>query len=505
MSDELSRVTRERDLYWQLLELGLRDDIEVFLEQALGLFIELAGARRGYIELRDSLSDDAAPTFSLIRGLEDDTLLPGGLSRTVIAEALATGETVVTASAILDPRFQDHGSVRARRLEAVLCAPIGRAPVIGVVYLQDRVESGPFSSDDRRRAEAFARHVGNFADRLLSERKAKALDDPTQPFRKSLRVDGIVGSSEAIANVLKQVSLVAGLQVGVLLTGQSGTGKTQLARAIHDNSSRASGPFVELNCATLPEDLVESELFGASPGAHSTAHRRIAGKVEAAHGGTLFLDEVCELPLRQQAKLLQLLQSGSYYPLGDTQPRQANVRVIAATNVDLESAVADKRFREDLYYRLSVFRIRLPALSERRSDIAALARHFCKTSSASNGFPVRELSLGAQRALEHAELLGNVRELGHLVEVAAIRAHADGSAAIERAHLFPTEERPSQPVTMTFHEATRGFQRALLCETLAREAWNVTAAARALDLTRAHVYNLMATLGVQRPTEAGER
>lgn len=328
--------------------------------------------------------------------------------------------------------------------------------------------------------------------------------DPTRPYRTSLRVEGVVGSSDAIASVLKRVSLVAGLEVAVLLTGAPGTGKTQLARVIHDNGSRASAPFVTLDCAALAEDLIEPELFGANPVVRSDAQGRTRGKVEIAHGGTLFLDQVCALPLRQQAKVLQLLQWGTYTPLGETRPRKSNVRVIAATNTDLESAVAGQRFREDLYCRLNVCHVRLPALSERRSDIAALARHFCKTSAEANGFPAPELSLDAQCALEHAELPGNVSELAYLVEVAAMRAHADGSTTIERAHVFPAQERRVEPTT-TFHEATRKFQRTLLSETLAREAWNVTAAARALDLTRAHVYNLMATLGIQRPSEANER
>ena len=501
MSDEPSRVPHERDLCWQLLELGSHEEIEPFLEQALGLFLELLGARRGYIELDDPRADGASPAFS--RGLADEALVPGAFSRRLMAEVLASGETVVTGSAVRDPRFQDHGSVRAGPLQT-LCTPIGRSPVIGVVYLEDRVAPAPFGAEDRRRAEALARHVGSFAERLLECTKATAIesDDPTLQFRKNLRADALVGSSDALAHVLEQVSLVAELPVSVLLTGPSGAGKRVLARVIHDNSSRASGPFVELDCARLPEDTLERELFAQNASAHSTAHARLPGKKEAAQGGTLFLAEVCELPLHQQAKLLQLLQSGTYRPLGDAQSRQANVRIIGSTSVEPESAIADRRLREDLYRRLSAFSVRLPSLSERRSDIAALVRHFCESASRRNGFAPREPSPGALRALQRAELPGNVRELAHLVEVAALRAHAAGSAAIERAHLFPSEGRPSQPETLTFHEATRAFQRTLLCETLSHEAWNVTAAARALDLTRAHVYNLMAALGIQRPREA---
>jgi len=494
-------LKRERDLYWELLSIGLDDEPRVFLERTLSLFIDVAGARRGYIELRD-IFDGEQPTFSLARGLEAESMSPDTFSRTIINEAFATGETVVTASAQLDPRFQDHRSVRAKRLEAVLCAPIGRSPVLGVIYLQDRAVPGPFSPEDRRRAEIFARHAGGFAERLLSKRHLATSLDPTQPLRRTADLSKLIGSSEALAQVFQQISSVAPLQVGVLLTGAGGTGKTQLARTIHDNSPRAGKPFVELNCAALPVELIESELFGASAGAHSTARRPVPGKIQAAEGGTLFLDEVTELPPRAQAVLLQLLQSGTYYPLGQSSPRRANIRLIAATNADLALAVAQRKFREDLFFRLNVFPIRVPTLAERRGDIAALAHHFCKTSCEGNGLSAMQLSAGAILALQHAEWPGNVRDLAHTVEAGIVRANGEGLQQIERRHLFPvseTSEPGSDSAVGTFHGATRRFQEHLLRRTLEREGWNVTAVARVLDLTRAHVYNLIATFGLTRP------
>jgi Nif-specific regulatory protein len=317
-----------------------------------------------------------------------------------------------------------------------------------------------------------------------------------------MHVDQVVGSSKALAELLKSVELVAPLDLCVLLTGETGSGKSQIARVIHDASARAPRPFLELNCAALPENLLESELFGAMPGAHSTATRKIEGKVTAARGGTLFLDEIGELAVTAQAKLLQLLQTGEYFPLGASQPALADVRIVAATNVDLRRAVAERRFREDLFYRLQVMPIRVPSLAERKEDIPALARYFCEVALRTHKLRHVELSPGALRALAVAEWPGNVRELAHRVEAATIRAAGDSAPQVELSHLAMEPEPALAPIgedeAVTFHAGTRRYQRLLLEQMLRATGGNVSEAARRLDLTRGHIYTLMKTLGLDR-------
>jgi Nif-specific regulatory protein len=418
------------------------------------------------------------------------------ISRGIIATARATGQTIVTSSALLDPRFNTRESVVRGRIEAVLCAPIGDEVPCGVVYLQGAQRGRTFTEEDRSRAEIFARHLATFADRLLRPPAVPATADPLRALRATLRLDGVVGRSPALVAVLRQAALLAPLDVNVLLTGDSGTGKSQLARIMHDSGPRAGQPFVEVNCASLPEGLFESELFGALPGAHSTATRRIEGKIAAAEHGTLFLDEICELAPVGQAKLLQFLQSRQYYPLASPRPVQADVRVMAATNSNLERAVAERRLREDLFYRLQVMALRAPALAERREDIPALAAHFCEAAARRHGLGHLELSPGAVRAAEAADWPGNVRQLAHTVEAAVIRAAGEGAVQVQKTHLFP--ELPTGRRQLTFQDATRRFQAGFLREVLEESGWNVAEAAQRLDLARSHVYNLIRVFGLAR-------
>jgi len=317
--------------------------------------------------------------------------------------------------------------------------------------------------------------------------------------------EDVVGTSAALVAVLREAAPAARLDASVLITGETGTGKSQLARAIHARSGRSPRAFVEVNCAAVPEHLFESELFGAMPGAHSTALRRVQGKIEAAEGGTLFLDEVSELARPAQAKLLQFLSEKRYCPLGSSTERRANVRVIAATNCSLEAAIREQRFRSDLFFRLEVVTLRMPSLAERREDIAALAHHLCARACRVHGIGVVVLGPDAVRALEASSWPGNVRQLANMVERALIRAAGAGEREITTTHLGLEASSAAAlgGAPGTFHEETKRFQARMLRRSLVATGWNVSATATALGLTRAHTYNLMKEFEMSRPTRGG--
>jgi Nif-specific regulatory protein len=496
------RLRRERDLYLALLELNRRRTLRPALEETLGMVVSATSADQGYLELYDDDDHLGAPRWSIARGCSSVEVhsIRECLSRGIIAAALATGETIQTSSALLDERFSGRTSVREQGIGAVLCAPLGDEVGIGALYIQRPASFGPFDEDDVALVEAFSRHVAPVLAQLIAREAGDERPDPTQAWRAGLRVETLIGRSQAMANVLRHVAMVAPKNVTVLITGSSGTGKTAVAKAIHSSGARRDQPFIEVSCATLPDELAESELFGALAGSHSTAHRQMPGRLAAAEGGTLFLDEVGELSLRVQAKLLQVLQSRTYYPLGSAKPMLADVRIITATNADLEEMVREKRFREDLYYRLSVLPIRVPDLRERVEDIGMLAEHFCQTLGEETELRM-PLSQGGLRALELAEWPGNIRQLANVVHAGVIRAQSEGATSVGPRHLFPESEADDVAVDeLGFHDAVRRYQRELLVRALASHDWNVSEAARSLGLARSTMNSLIRQHGLRRTT-----
>jgi len=322
----------------------------------------------------------------------------------------------------------------------------------------------------------------------------------------------IVGDSEVIRRTLEQVSLVAQSDATVLLHGETGTGKELLARAVHASSKRSGRPLVKVNCAALASTLIESEIFGHEKGAFSGATAQRTGRFELADQGTLFLDEIGEIPLDLQAKLLQVLQSGEFERLGSSRTRKADVRIIAATNRDLRRAVDEGTFRDDLYYRLSVFPIEVPALRERRQDIRPIASYYVSRHNARHGGPVTEIPEATMAALEAYDWPGNIRELENVIERGLILSQGR-TLRIDAASFTPRSTDGSGPPAAVARGERTGtassapgtlesMERAHILATLESCDWRVKGRGNAADrlgLNEATLRSRMKKLGVQRP------
>src|SRR6202051_1446641 len=310
----------------------------------------------------------------------------------------------------------------------------------------------------------------------------------------------IVGDSVPMKALRQQIAVTAPTNGRVLIYGESGTGKELVAHALHAASLRTKGPFVEVNCAAIPDELIESELFGHLKGSFTGATENKIGKFEKADGGTLFLDEIGDMSLRTQSKVLRVLEEQRFEPVGSNQTITVDVRVIAATNKNLEQEIAHARFRQDLFYRLNVIPFFVPPLRDRLQDIPTLARYFLNEFSGAYGKKGRELSDPAMDILVRYPWPGNVRELRNLVErlVVVCPPHR-----IEPHHLPPelfrgVAESPQQPYS-TLYEARSAYEREFILRKLQEHRWNMTQTAGALGLERSHLYRKMKSLGIAAP------
>jgi len=324
--------------------------------------------------------------------------------------------------------------------------------------------------------------------------RLQRLETENRELRTRLGRHEIVWRSEAMRRVMAQVERVAAGESRVCILGESGTGKELIARTIHEGSPRREGPFVALNCAAVPGELIESELFGHEKGAFTGAAGRHAGKFEQAHRGTLFLDEIGDMPALMQAKLLRVLEEGEIERVGGSGVQRVDVRVVVATHRNLEELVRAGTFRQDLYHRIFVFPVVLPPLRERREDIPPLVEHFSILVAKINGWKTKPFAAGAIQALESHSWPGNVRELRNVVERLMLLAEAEVDEDTVRT-VFPTGPRPATP-SGTLAARVDAFERETIRSELELSRHNVTEAARALGLERSHLYKKCSQLGI---------
>ncbi len=332
-------------------------------------------------------------------------------------------------------------------------------------------------------------------------------DAPGMP----VRLAGVLGAAPAMQQVFRTVLSVAPCKTTVLITGESGTGKELIARALHEHGPRASRPLVAINCAAIPETLLESELFGHERGAFTDAHQRKPGQFELAHGGTLFLDEVGELTPATQAKLLRVLEREEFLRVGGSQPISVDVRIVAATNRDLESLVQAGTFRADLYYRLNVVRIDLPPLRDRPEDVIPLLEHFFALKTRTLQVAPKRLTAAALAALERYHWPGNVRELENLVERLLVLVDGEVVGVEDLPEHVQRGEPPARSARelvlsgrRTLQQAVDEFEREIIEAALERTQWNQTRAAAVLGTTRRILRYRMHQLGIEGPDADGD-
>jgi len=332
--------------------------------------------------------------------------------------------------------------------------------------------------------------------------KLQRLEAENRQLRQRLGKHEIVWSGETMKKLMAQVERVAASETRVCILGETGTGKELVARTLHERSSRAAGPFVTLNCAAVPAELIESELFGHEKGSFTGAAGRHVGKFEQAEGGTIFLDEIGDMPLPMQAKLLRVLEEGEVERIGADKPVRVDVRVVVATHRNLESLVHDGKFRQDLFHRVYVFPLMLPPLRERRGDIPVLIEHFAQQVCAQNNWKPIPFSPEAVQSLQSYPWQGNVRELRNVVERLMLMA-TDGRVTDETVRLTLPQASSAGPASFTgsgpLADRVQHFEREVILAELKRNNNHITNAAKALGLERSHLYKKAEQLGIDLP------
>lgn len=410
----------------------------------------------------------------------------------VTGRVLEAGETIIVPLVSSEPRFQFRVHQRTespQRDVSFICVPIRlENEVIGTLSADLAAQEAMRLQETAQLLEIIASLIANDvsarrtarAERELLEAENRRLLAQVQ---EKFRPASMVGESGEMQNVFARVHQVASADTTVLIRGESGTGKELIASAIHYNSRRKDQPFIKVNCSALSESLLESELFGHEKGAFTGALYKRIGRIEEAEGGTLFLDELGDFSPAIQVKLLRVIQEREYERVGSNKTNKADVRIVAATNRDLERAVREDKFREDLYYRINVFPVVLPPLRERRSDILLLANHFVEKYAGRIGHPIRRISTSAINLLMTYHWPGNVRELENCIEHAVLLCT---EGVIYGRHLPPTLQTPTmadRPMDGSMKQQVDILERDLIIEALKRHNGNVTAAARELGIT----------------------
>jgi transcriptional regulator with GAF, ATPase, and Fis domain len=476
------------------------NDTTRLLDELLDALVEVTGADKGFLILFESGERTVRAARNLARETIEATV--ESVSDTIIQQVVESRRPLVVADALHDAQWSESSSVVNLKLCSVMCAPLmQKGEVFGVIYLgNDRVAS-LFDEGSLEVLTVFAAQASLLLQHALLLDALRRENVALKEAVSSRQYGDLIGAGPGMREVYRRIERVAGTEISVLVSGETGTGKEVVAREIHRRSPRADGPFVAVNCGAIPEALLESELFGHVKGSFTGATANRVGKFHAASRGTLFLDEIGEMPPALQVKLLRAIQDRAVTRVGEAHPEPVDIRVIAATNRILEDEIKRGTFREDLYYRLNVVSIRLPPLRERMEDVPVIAKFFLQKYGREFGSRVRGFTPAAVLALKKYPWPGNIRELENRVKKAVVLAEK-ALVGAEDLDLRPEELEPILPLA----QAKEEFQKRYISEVLERNGGNRTKTAKDLDVDPRTIFRHLEKLEAERqePRPTGE-
>ncbi len=494
-----------------------RRDLDQLLETMLDDVIDLTHAQKGFLLLLEGAEaqaaepDDGTPKLRVegdrrlairaARNVRKEVItdVHGGISDSIVRQVIESGRPVIVSDALADTTFGRSDSVIAMKLSSVMCAPLlSQGQVIGALYVGNDKIKHLFERTQLELLSIFASQASLLLQNAMLLNGLRADKAKLVAELHDKRFGEIIGACPSMLEVFRKLQKVASTDISVLITGETGTGKELIAKEIHRRSPRQAGPFVTINCGAIPENLIESELFGHVKGAFTGAIASRPGKFQAADKGTLFLDEIGELPLNLQVKLLRALQERVVVRVGDSRPEKVDIRIVAATNRNLEEEIRVNNFREDLYYRLNVVNIWLPPLRDRGDDVLIIAKVLLSKYADELASAVKGFSPSALAAIKKYSWPGNIRQLENRIKKALVLCENTLLSA-EDLDLGPQAETPIMPL----EKAKEEFQRRYVLEALERNNGNRTQTARDLGVDPRTIFRYLEKEQNPMPSGAG--
>ena len=470
-------------------------DLEELQAQLLDLIFEVLPAGRGAILLAEGAGQEFNCLYARTRHAGQPQLVR--VSRTIAHQVMKENVAILGMDVPASGTLRDVESLVASEVRTLLCVPLTVFQrSIGCIYLDSTDAADRFQEDHLQLLTAIA---GVSAVALDNARRVQWLEEENQRLTTEVRQEqSLVGESARIKEIFQFLARVAPTESTVLIEGESGTGKELLARALHRNSHRANKPFVAINCAAIPESLLESDLFGHERGAFTGAATQKKGRLEIADGGVVFLDEIGELAPALQVKLLRVLQEREFERVGGTQSIKIDIRLVAATNRDLTEAVRGGEFRQDLYYRLAVVTLTMPALREHREDIPMLTRHFVQKYAKRSKVKAKPVSREAMAALVNYEWPGNVRELENAIERALVMGSSDAVLLEDLPESLLEQESPAEMHEGKYHASLKELKKQLIADAVEQTRGNYVDAAVILGVHPNYLHRLIRNLGLKQ-------